>query len=173
MGPSSPSEAHRLRGRGGTGAYQPDRPPPPPGPSHAGRRSSRATSRQGGAHEHHRDPPARPGWRSSPAGGRPGPAATTRPWPAGSSSWPNAWPTPPTCGPGSGSWTWPAAAATPPWPRPAVAVRSPASTTSPELLDRGRERAAAEGLSVDFAEGDAEVLQFPDGPSTPCCPVSG
>src|SRR5512133_217327 len=33
----------------------------------------------------------------------------------------------------------------------------------PELLDRGRERAAAEGLSVDFAEGDAEALQFPDG----------
>ena len=43
----------------------------------------------------------------------------------------------------------------------------------PELLDRGRERAAAEGLSVDFAEGDAEALQFLDGPSTPCCPVSG
>ena len=33
----------------------------------------------------------------------------------------------------------------------------------PELLDRGRERAAADGLSVDFAEGDAEALQFPDG----------
>ena len=32
----------------------------------------------------------------------------------------------------------------------------------PELLDRGRERAAAEGLCVDFAEGDAEALAFPD-----------
>jgi hypothetical protein len=28
---------------------------------------------------------------------------------------------------------------------------------------RAGERAAAEGLSVDFAEGDAEALQFPDG----------
>jgi SAM-dependent methyltransferase len=33
----------------------------------------------------------------------------------------------------------------------------------PELLDRARERAAAEHLSIAFAEGDAEALAFPDG----------
>lgn len=32
----------------------------------------------------------------------------------------------------------------------------------PELLERGRERAAAEGLSVEFVKGDAESLPFPD-----------
>jgi ubiquinone/menaquinone biosynthesis C-methylase UbiE len=32
----------------------------------------------------------------------------------------------------------------------------------PALLDRGRERAAAEGLSVDFRHGDAEELPFAD-----------
>jgi ubiquinone/menaquinone biosynthesis C-methylase UbiE len=33
----------------------------------------------------------------------------------------------------------------------------------PELLARGRERAATERLPVEFAEGDAEALAFPDG----------
>jgi len=32
----------------------------------------------------------------------------------------------------------------------------------PALLDRGRRRAAAEGLSVELLEGDAESLPFPD-----------
>jgi SAM-dependent methyltransferase len=32
----------------------------------------------------------------------------------------------------------------------------------PMLLDEGRERARAEGLAVDFREGDAEELPFPD-----------
>jgi SAM-dependent methyltransferase len=32
----------------------------------------------------------------------------------------------------------------------------------PELLERGRARAAAEGLQVEFLEGDAERLPFPD-----------
>ena len=32
----------------------------------------------------------------------------------------------------------------------------------PALLERGRERAAAERLSVDFREADAEALPFPD-----------
>jgi len=32
----------------------------------------------------------------------------------------------------------------------------------PSLLERGRQRAAAEGLSVDFQEGDAMALAFPD-----------
>jgi len=32
----------------------------------------------------------------------------------------------------------------------------------PALLERGRERAAAEGLAVEFLEGDAEELPFPD-----------
>jgi SAM-dependent methyltransferase len=33
----------------------------------------------------------------------------------------------------------------------------------PELLERGRARAAAEGLAVELLEGDAEALPFPDG----------
>jgi SAM-dependent methyltransferase len=33
----------------------------------------------------------------------------------------------------------------------------------PELLERGRERAAAEGLEVELIEGDAEALPFADG----------
>jgi SAM-dependent methyltransferase len=33
----------------------------------------------------------------------------------------------------------------------------------PGLLDRARERAAAEHLDIEFAEGDAEALAFPDG----------
>ena len=32
----------------------------------------------------------------------------------------------------------------------------------PMLLDEGRERAKADGLAVDFREGDAEALPFPD-----------
>ncbi|CAN5655559.1 class I SAM-dependent methyltransferase [soil metagenome] len=32
----------------------------------------------------------------------------------------------------------------------------------PTLLEKGRERAAVEGLAVDFQEGDAEDLPFPD-----------
>ena len=32
----------------------------------------------------------------------------------------------------------------------------------PALLQKGRERAAVEGLAVDFREGDAEELPFPD-----------
>jgi SAM-dependent methyltransferase len=32
----------------------------------------------------------------------------------------------------------------------------------PALLERGRERAAADGLGVTFVEGDAEALPFPD-----------
>jgi len=43
----------------------------------------------------------------------------------------------------------------------------------PELLERGRARAAAEGLEVWFAEADAEDLPYRDGESTPCCRVSG
>ena len=33
----------------------------------------------------------------------------------------------------------------------------------PSLLDRGRKRAAAEGLSIEFKEADAEALPFVDG----------
>jgi ubiquinone/menaquinone biosynthesis C-methylase UbiE len=32
----------------------------------------------------------------------------------------------------------------------------------PALLERGRQRAAAEGLPIDFVEGDAQALPFPD-----------
>jgi hypothetical protein len=37
----------------------------------------------------------------------------------------------------SAYWTWPPAPATPPWPRPATAVRSPASTTSRHCWSAG------------------------------------
>jgi ubiquinone/menaquinone biosynthesis C-methylase UbiE len=47
-----------------------------------------------------------------------------------------------------------------------AAARGGAAVTAidyvPELLARGRVRATAEGLSVDFVEGDAEQLPFPD-----------
>ena len=33
----------------------------------------------------------------------------------------------------------------------------------PALLERGRQRAAAEGFEIDFVEGDAESLPYPDG----------
>jgi ubiquinone/menaquinone biosynthesis C-methylase UbiE len=33
----------------------------------------------------------------------------------------------------------------------------------PKLLERGRARASAEGLSIEFKEADAESLPFPDG----------
>jgi len=33
----------------------------------------------------------------------------------------------------------------------------------PMLLEEGRKRAEAEGLAIDFVEGDAENLPFPDG----------
>ncbi|HEX5507684.1 MAG TPA: class I SAM-dependent methyltransferase [Pseudolabrys sp.] len=33
----------------------------------------------------------------------------------------------------------------------------------PALLDRGRARASAEGLTIEFTEADAEALPFPDG----------
>src|SRR6185295_18168206 len=33
----------------------------------------------------------------------------------------------------------------------------------PALLERGRRRAAAEGLVIDFRDGDAEKLPLPDG----------
>ena len=37
----------------------------------------------------------------------------------------------------------------------------------PTLLERGRDRAAAEGLDVTLLEGDAEALPFPTARSTP------
>lgn len=48
-----------------------------------------------------------------------------------------------------------------------AAARRFAQVTStdyvPALLDKGRARAAAEGLAIDFREADAEALPFPDG----------
>ncbi len=48
-----------------------------------------------------------------------------------------------------------------------AAARRGAKTTGidyvPALLERGRERAAAERLAVDWVEGDAEALPFDDG----------
>src|SRR4029450_8573847 len=34
----------------------------------------------------------------------------------------------------------------------------------PQLLDKARVRTAAEGLSIEYVEGDAEGLPFPDAP---------
>jgi SAM-dependent methyltransferase len=49
----------------------------------------------------------------------------------------------------------------------AAARRAWGNTTGadyvPALLERGRERAAAERLEIDFVEGDAEALPFEDG----------
>jgi 2-polyprenyl-3-methyl-5-hydroxy-6-metoxy-1,4-benzoquinol methylase len=42
----------------------------------------------------------------------------------------------------------------------------------PGLLERGRARAAAEGLEIAFAEGTPSTWPFPTLPSTPSCPVS-
>lgn len=48
-----------------------------------------------------------------------------------------------------------------------VAARAGATVTgldlTPELFDEGRRRAAAEGLPIDWVEGDAERLPFADG----------
>lgn len=48
-----------------------------------------------------------------------------------------------------------------------AAARSGCDVTSldyvPSLLERGRQRAAAEGLPVEFVEGDAQAMPFPDG----------
>lgn len=38
-----------------------------------------------------------------------------------------------------------------------------ASDLTPELLERGRTTAAAQGLSIDWREADAEALPFVDG----------
>lgn len=38
-----------------------------------------------------------------------------------------------------------------------------ASDLTPELLDHGRQHAAAAGLDIDWTEADAEALPFPDG----------
>jgi SAM-dependent methyltransferase len=42
-------------------------------------------------------------------------------------------------------------------------ARVTALDLTPELLDRGRERAAAAGVEIDWVEGDAEDLPFEDG----------
>ena len=42
----------------------------------------------------------------------------------------------------------------------------------PALLDRGRERARAEGLAIEFEPADAEALPYADGRSTRSCPCS-
>ena len=64
--------------------------------------------------------------------------------------------------PASASSTSRPAPATPPWRPPAARRRRPASTTSPELLDIARRRAAAEDLDIDFAQADAEDLPYGD-----------
>src|SRR3954453_7991199 len=44
-----------------------------------------------------------------------------------------------------------------------VLCRVPGIDYAPSLLDRAGERAAAERLPIEFAQGDAEALAFPDG----------
>jgi SAM-dependent methyltransferase len=43
----------------------------------------------------------------------------------------------------------------------------------PTMLEDGRKRAAAEGLTVDFQVGDAEEIPFPDASLTMCSLHSG
>ena len=45
----------------------------------------------------------------------------------------------------------------------ALGARVTALDLTPELFDRGRERAAAAGVEIDWVEGDAEDLPFEDG----------
>ena len=79
----------------------------------------------------------------------------------GSCSRPSSSATRPTCTPAGASSTSPRAAATRPSPPRGTAASRSASTTCPSLLERGRRRAAAEGLEVELLEGDAEALPFP------------
>src|SRR4029450_4372172 len=109
---------------------------------------------------------------------------TTPPSAPGSCSPPSCSARPSTCAPASAGWTWPAATATPPVPPPAAAGarrHAPAAPATPPrppprrfcqvpgidyvpaLLDRARQRAAAEGLEATFQEADAEALPFPAG----------
>ena len=69
---------------------------------------------------------------------------------------------PPTCTPVGTCWTSRPGAATRRSRLPGSAATRSASTTCPSLLERGRERATAEGLDVALVEGDAEALPFPD-----------
>ena len=48
-------------------------------------------------------------------------------------------------------------------PRRAASQQVTSTDYVPALLDKGRERARAEGLSVQFREADAEDLPFDDG----------
>ncbi len=66
--------------------------------------------------------------------------------------------------PASASSTSPAAAATEPSPRPGAPGATPAGADFvPALLERGRERAKAERLEIEFVEADAQDLPFGDG----------
>lgn len=47
-------------------------------------------------------------------------------------------------------------------PAARAGARVVASDLTPELLERGRRRAVAEGLHIDWHEGDAESLPYPD-----------
>ena len=70
---------------------------------------------------------------------------------------------PSTCGPASACSMSPPATATPRWPPPATAAEVTSTDYVGALLDRGKERAAAERLAVTFQQADAEALPFADG----------
>src|SRR4029450_9781976 len=53
--------------------------------------------------------------------------------------------------------------APPPRARPPRFCQATGIAYVPALLDRARQRAAAEGLEATFQEADAEALPFPDG----------
>ncbi len=132
------------------------------------RRCSRAQppTLRGECHEScHRNPRRRPRTspRSSSASRRPGPAATSRSSAPRCRSSASRSPKRSTCAPANACSTSPPATAMRRSPRHAASPRSPRPTTCRALLDKGRERARAEGLPVQFQVADAEQLPFADG----------
>src|SRR5262245_61879593 len=99
---------------------------------------------------------------SSGVSRRPGPAAIFRWSPPESFTRPNSSARRLTCRPAGASWTSPPGAETWPSPRHGGGVRRVGTDFVPALLERGRIRAEAEHLAVEFVEGDAERLPFPD-----------
>ena len=72
------------------------------------------------------------------------------------------WPRRPTSVPASACSTSPPATATPRWPPRAALPIVTSTDYVPALLDKGRARAQAEGLPVQFQLADAEALPFAD-----------
>ena len=96
----------------------------------------------------------------NPASRSPGPPATTpSSAPASNSSQNSSWKPSTSAAPGT-SWMLPPATATPLSRPPRRGCRVTSTDFVPALLDRGRNRAAAEGFRIDFQIADAEALPF-------------